>query len=189
MLITSLGFYLMSTMGVDTSLFITYLYMIILGIGMGLVMPTLTIVVQEAFPKSQLGTVTSAAAFFRSIGGTIGVTLFNVVMNHSINDNMKQVLSDPDVASNQAVHLVLAKLAENTDSLFGVMIAPRALKMPEELTKQIVGYVKHAWTDSFSFVFIVGLSIIALGVLTASFVGGGRIQRDKEKKEVYAATK
>ncbi|SFJ88994.1 MDR family MFS transporter [Thermoflavimicrobium dichotomicum] len=188
MLITALGFYLMSTMGVGTSSFITYLYMIILGIGMGLVMPTLTIVVQEAFPKSQLGTVTSAAAFFRSIGGTIGVTLFNVVMNHSISDNMQQVLSDPDVASNQAVHPVLAKLAENPDSLFGVMIAPDALKMPEELTRQIVGYVKHAWTDSFSFVFIVGLCIIALGVLTTSFVGGGRIQRDKEKKAVHAVT-
>lgn len=118
----------MSTMGVDTSSFITYLYMIILGSGMGLVMPTLAIVVQEAFPKSQLGIVTSAAAFFRSIGGTIGVTLFNVVMNHSISDNMQQVLSDSDVASNQAVHPVLAKLAENTDSMFGMMIAPDVLK-------------------------------------------------------------
>ncbi|WP_228485565.1 hypothetical protein [Thermaerobacillus caldiproteolyticus] len=60
--------------------------------------------------------------------------------------------------------------------------------MPEKLTRQIVGYVKHAWTDSFSFVFIVGLGIIALSVLTASFVGDSRIQRDMEKKEVHAVT-
>jgi EmrB/QacA subfamily drug resistance transporter len=182
MLITSLGFFLMSTMGVDTANLTTYLYMIVLGLGMGLVMPTLTIVVQEAFPKSQLGTVTSAATFFRSIGGTIGVTLLNVVMNHSIDSNMQKVLTDPDVVANQAVHPVLAKLAENTDNLFGVMISPSALKLPEDLTQQVVMYVKHAWTDSFSYVFIVGLCIIALGVLTAFFVGNGKIQRDKEKQ-------
>lgn len=187
MLITAVGFMLMSTMSVDTTSLTTYAYMIVLGLGMGLVMPTLTIVVQEAFPKHQLGTVTSAATFFRSIGGTIGVTLLNVVMNHSINENMHQVLTDEAVASNPAVHGVLAKLAENTDSLFGVMIAPDALKLPAELTAQIVSYVKHAWTDAFSFVFLVGLAIIALGVVSSLFVGNGKIQRDKEKQAMQAA--
>jgi EmrB/QacA subfamily drug resistance transporter len=188
MLITSLGFYLMSTMGVDTTSLTTYIYMVILGLGMGLVMPTLTIVVQEAFPKHQLGTVTSAATFFRSIGGTIGVTLLNVIMNHSIGENMRQVLKDEAVVSNPALQPVLAKLAETTDSLFGVMIAPQALQMPAELTDQIVSYVKHAWTDSFSYVFLVGLIIIALGVVSALFVGNGRIQRDKEKAAMQPAT-
>lgn len=181
MLITVLGFYLMSTMGVDTSSWTIYSFMVVMGFGMGLVMPTLTIVVQNEYPKHQLGTVTSAAAFFRSIGGTIGVTIFNVVMNHSISTNMNEVLADPNVASNQALHPVLAKLSENTDNLFGVMISPDALKMPAELTNQVLSYVKHAWTDSFSFVFIVGLGILSLGVLTAFFVGSGRIQRDNEK--------
>lgn len=186
MVVTSLGFYLMSTMSVDTSSWTMYIYMIILGIGMGLVMPTLTIVVQEAFPKSQLGTVTSAATFFRSIGGTIGVTLLNVVMNHSIDTNMKEVLTDPEVTANPVLQPVLAKLAENTDNLFGVMIAPGALKMPAELTAQVVDYVKQAWTGAFSFVFLVGLAIVALGVISALFVGNGRIQRDKEKQAMHA---
>lgn len=187
MLITSLGFYLMSTMGVDTSSWTIYTYMVILGIGMGLVMPTLTIVIQEAFPKSQLGTVTSAATFFRSIGGTIGVTLLNVLMNHSIGSNMNQVLADPEVTSQPAVQPVLAKLAENTDNLFGVMIKPEALEMPAELTNQIVSYVKLAWTDAFSYVFLVGLGIIALGVISALFVGNGKIQRDHEKQAMPSA--
>ncbi|WP_438447344.1 MDR family MFS transporter [Gorillibacterium sp. sgz5001074] len=183
MLIASLGFYLMSTMDVNTTSWTTYLFMIVLGVGMGLVMPTLTIVVQNEFPKNRLGTVTSAATFFRSIGGTIGVTLLNVVMNHSISTNMNQVLTDPDVAANTTVHTVLAKLAENTDSLFGIMIAPEALKMPAELTQVIVSYVKHAWTDAFSYVFLVGLGIIAIGVLTSFFVGNGKIARDSEKQQ------
>lgn len=181
MLISSLGFYLMSTMDVNTNSWTTYLFMIILGFGMGFVMPTLTIVVQNEFPKNQLGTVTSAATFFRSIGGTIGVTLLNVVMNHSINENMNQVLADEQVAANPTLSTILTKLSENTDSLFGVMISPDALKLPEELTKQVVSYVKVAWTDSFSFVFLVGLGIIALGVISSFFVGNGKIQRDKEQ--------
>jgi hypothetical protein len=47
-------------------------------------MPTLMIAVQNQFPKSQLGEVTSASTFFRSIGGTIGITILNAVMNHSL---------------------------------------------------------------------------------------------------------
>jgi MFS family permease len=65
------GFWLLSTMGIDTSKFTAMSYMVILGLGVGLVMPLITIALQETFPKSELGVVTSSSQFLRQIGGTV----------------------------------------------------------------------------------------------------------------------
>jgi EmrB/QacA subfamily drug resistance transporter len=45
-----------------------------LGMGLGLVMPNMTIVVQNALPMSRRGVGTAMLAFFRSLGGLLGVT-------------------------------------------------------------------------------------------------------------------
>src|SRR5215470_8162184 len=46
-----------------------------LGLGLGLVMPNLTTAIQNAVPQQDLGVATSAASFFRSLGGALGVAL------------------------------------------------------------------------------------------------------------------
>ena len=48
---------------------------------MGLVMPIITLALQESFSKETLGVVTSSSQFFRSIGGTFGITILGAVMN------------------------------------------------------------------------------------------------------------
>jgi EmrB/QacA subfamily drug resistance transporter len=45
-----------------------------LGLGLGLVMPNMTIAVQNALPLNQRGVGTAMLAFFRSLGGLLGVT-------------------------------------------------------------------------------------------------------------------
>ncbi|MEW6643830.1 MAG: MDR family MFS transporter [Pseudomonadota bacterium] len=45
-----------------------------LGLGLGLVMPNMTIAVQNALPAAHRGVGTATLAFFRSLGGLIGVT-------------------------------------------------------------------------------------------------------------------
>ena len=81
MMIMGAGFLLMSTMDMDTTKWMAMGYMIIVGLGMGLVMPLLTLALQESFPKSELWVVTSSSQFFRQIGGTFGMTILGVVMN------------------------------------------------------------------------------------------------------------
>ncbi|HVP60514.1 MAG TPA: MDR family MFS transporter [Myxococcaceae bacterium] len=46
-----------------------------LGLGLGLVMPNLTTAIQNAVAPEDLGVATSAASYFRSLGGALGVAL------------------------------------------------------------------------------------------------------------------
>lgn len=177
MLLASAGFFLMSTMGLNSSEFTAYAYMVVLGLGMGLVMPTLMIAIQNEFPKSQLGTVTSASTFFRSIGGTIGITILNSVMNHSLGTKM---VESAEHANNPIAQAALNKLSEKTDVLFGLLINPSLLQLPSDIQKIVIHGIETAWSESFTTVFLTGLIFIALGILVALSVGKGRIKKDKE---------
>ena len=49
--------------------------LVVVGAGLGLVMPNLTIAIQKAVPPEMLGVATSAVSFFCSLGGAFGVAL------------------------------------------------------------------------------------------------------------------
>ncbi|MBV9920157.1 MAG: MFS transporter, partial [Pseudonocardia sp.] len=84
----TLAMFLLSRLGPDTPEPLAWLYMLVLGAGLGLVMQVLVLAVQNAVPIEQLGTATSAATFFRSIGGSIGVSVFSTIFNSRFADNL-----------------------------------------------------------------------------------------------------
>ena len=75
----AVGMLLLSRIGVTTSYVFIAAGMVVLGIGLGLVMPVLVLAVQNAVAQSDLGTATSASTFFRSIGGVFGVAIFGSI--------------------------------------------------------------------------------------------------------------
>ncbi len=86
--VTTLGLYLLSTMGPGTSAGLEALYMVILGAGLGGVMQVLVIIVQNAVPHSELGVATSGATFFRSIGGSFGTAIFGAIFANVLVGNL-----------------------------------------------------------------------------------------------------
>ncbi len=74
------GLGLLSTMGTDTTQVEASVFMGVVGLGIGNVMQVLVLAVQNAVPVRYLGTATSAAQFFRSIGGTVGVAVFGALV-------------------------------------------------------------------------------------------------------------
>jgi MFS family permease len=54
--------------------------LVVMGLGIGLVMPNLTTAIQNAVPRRDMGAATASAAFFRSLGGALGAALAGAVL-------------------------------------------------------------------------------------------------------------
>jgi len=82
--VLAIGLFLLAHIGPQTSYAVVAGYMVVVGLGIGLVMQVLVVVVQNAVPFSQLGTATSTATFFRTIGGAFGVSVLGAVFSNRL---------------------------------------------------------------------------------------------------------
>jgi EmrB/QacA subfamily drug resistance transporter len=73
------GMFLLSRLGVDTAPWLASVYMLVVGVGIGLVMQVLVLVVQNDAQPENIGVATSTATFFRSMGGSFGVAIFGAI--------------------------------------------------------------------------------------------------------------
>jgi EmrB/QacA subfamily drug resistance transporter len=70
------GMLLMSTVGADTALWTTDLYMLVFGSGLGMNMQSIVLAMQNAVDPRDMGVATSAVTFFRQVGGSLGTAIF-----------------------------------------------------------------------------------------------------------------
>ena len=56
------------------------LYMFLLGAGVGMTMQNLVLIVQNTANPTEMGVASSGVAFFRSLGGTIGVSVMGAAL-------------------------------------------------------------------------------------------------------------
>ena len=87
------GLLLLGGLQYDTNLVLVGVFMFVLGAGLGMVMQNLVLVVQNSTEVSHLGVATSAVTFFRSLGGTIGVSVLGSVLGTVVADNIKDGIS------------------------------------------------------------------------------------------------
>jgi EmrB/QacA subfamily drug resistance transporter len=64
--------------------------MIFAGLGMGLLQPVYTVAVQNVAPRAQMGAATASTMFFRSIGSTMGVSVFGTILLSSYLKQLKE---------------------------------------------------------------------------------------------------
>lgn len=73
------GLWLLSTLSVDTPVWTAAGYALVLGFGLGMVMQVLALAAQNAVRYEDLGVATSGVTLFRSIGGSVGVSIFGAI--------------------------------------------------------------------------------------------------------------
>jgi hypothetical protein len=79
-----IGFGLMGSMRTDTPYGLLALYMLILGAGLGMMMQNLVLATQNVVATGDLGAASSTVAFFRSLGGAIGVSALGALLAHRV---------------------------------------------------------------------------------------------------------
>ena len=89
--VTTVGLFLLSQLRVDTAPWVASVYMLIVGVGIGLVMQVLVLVVQNDAPARNIGVATSTATFFRSMGGSLGVAIFGAIFASRLANELMSV--------------------------------------------------------------------------------------------------
>jgi MFS family permease len=180
MIVMAFGFFLLTTLNLHTSQLTAISYMAIIGLGMGLVMPIITLALQESFSKAELGVVTSSSQFFRSIGGTFGITVLGAVMNAKsgtllTNDLVPYLDTFPSQAS-KLVTKLKEMISTNPQGLLQSLFSPDSVKgMPGE----IVPILKTSLMESLHSVFFVGFTLIIVGALFTLFLKKIKLENKK----------
>ncbi len=200
MLVMAGGFGLLTTLDMDTAKLVATSYMAVIGFGMGLVMPLLTLALQESFSREELGVVTSSSQFFRSIGGTFGITILGAVMNNqagtALNDKLVPFLNTLPAQASGMVTKFKEMIATNPEGLLQSLFSPEALQqLPAALAEKMTPILKASLMDSLHSVFLVGLVIIAIGAIFTLLLPqiklsdrktGKKAGDEEEKAEVLA---
>ena len=120
----AIGFYVFTFASVDKPVWFMMIGMLLVGLGLGQLMQTLTIASQNSVGPRDIGVATSSSTFFRQIGGTLGTavifsvlfsripqTIADAFANTRITDGMQAAMSDPAVLADPGNAKILALFA------------------------------------------------------------------------------
>jgi EmrB/QacA subfamily drug resistance transporter len=103
------GMYLLSRLTVSTPAWQSSVYMLVVGVGIGLVMQVLVLVVQNDARPREIGVATSTATFFRSVGGSFGVAIFGTIFASRLAGQIKHLPAASAKRLAGGVHLTPAQ--------------------------------------------------------------------------------
>jgi MFS family permease len=151
-----IGSFLMTLIGAESSQVVMMVFIAMMGIGMGLSIPSFLVAVQTTVERRQLGTATSTIQFSRAIGGTLGVSVMGAALSTRLSSNLNAAGLDPSLVS----HLL--------DPVPG-----------SELV--IDAGVRFALADAIHIVFIIAFVAALLGLAAVFFTPRGEL---KDRVEV-----
>jgi EmrB/QacA subfamily drug resistance transporter len=150
----TIGAFLMSFNDASTSQLILLFDLGLMGIGMGLTIPSFLIAVQSTVRRRELGTATSMVQFSRSIGGTLGVSVMGAALSLRLASGLEAAGLDPNAV----------KVDELLDPLAGA-----------NATAAMQGALRDALTSAIQIVFVIAFVAAALALLVTFFAPKGRI--------------
>ncbi|WP_433701416.1 MDR family MFS transporter [Nocardiopsis sp. CA-288880] len=152
----TLGFLLLSTIDETTSLLIVSAGMLLVGTGVGMSMQNLVLVVQNSVPLSELGAASGAITFFRSLGGTMGVSVLGAILANRVGTNISEGLAGAGADASAAAGSGTLNLAA----------------MPP-FVREIV---ESAYGSSTGDIFLVATGIAAVGLVVGLFLPRVRLR-------------
>lgn len=156
MVLVIVGIGLLSTIDAQTPLWHVGAFMAVLGLGLGATMQNLVLAVQNNVAQSDMGAASSVVAFFRSLGGSVGVSALGAVLAH-------------DVA--RSVRTGLTRLAEQGVQLpGGAGHDTGSIPDPSTLPGPLRSIFENAFGDATGHIFLVALPFAIGAFLCVLFI-------------------
>jgi EmrB/QacA subfamily drug resistance transporter len=155
--VMAVALYLLSTLDETTPTWLMNVYFFILGFSLGLVIQVLVIAVQNTVSYADLGAATSGATFFRTIGGSFGVSVFGAIFSNQLATHLRAVFANPALASKVPPGFTPATVQSNSSAL-------KAL--PADLREAIL----HAYSLALHPVFLTAVPIAGVAFVLAWFL-------------------
>jgi EmrB/QacA subfamily drug resistance transporter len=148
----SVGLLLFSTLGASGSRTAAALFMVVFGIGFGMVTQILMVAIQNAVQPREIGTATAAANLFRALGGSVGAAIYGAIFTSGLRHWLP---------------LELGGRAARGITAAGIQTTPSRL---HALPPAIQHGVAHAVGNSLHSVFLVAAPIALAGFVIAALL-------------------
>jgi EmrB/QacA subfamily drug resistance transporter len=190
----AVGFFLFTFISASTPIWYVMAGMLLVGLGLGQLMQTLTIASQNAVGPRDIGVATSSSTFFRQVGGTLGVAVIFSVLFSRVPDTIKSAFDNPRLAANVKSALADPKVLadpNNTTILKG-------LKNPASLGDALNGNTAflstsdhrlaapflHGFADATVAGFWVSLIVILIAFVLSFFLKATPLRQKSALQEV-----
>lgn len=162
MAITTAGIVWLTRISGNMSILLFGAMTFVLGFGLGLVMQTIVIAVQNAVAASQVGTATSTNNFLREIGAAIGTSLFGALFTSKLAANLKPIFEGADAA-----HL--------PHGFSSADLTPDMMKkLPADIQSEVINAYAQAMAPTFWYL----APIAAIGFVLTLFLRNRRLSTE-----------
>ncbi|SKC04013.1 MDR family MFS transporter [Luteibacter sp. 22Crub2.1] len=90
--IATVALTLLGTLHNDSPIALLYAYAGLLGLGLGMVLQVLILATQNSVDMKHMGVATSGVTLFRSIGGSVGVSVFGAVFSNGLQSRLADMM-------------------------------------------------------------------------------------------------
>lgn len=160
--LATVGMFLMAAMNASTTKWDVVRNMIIVGLGLGIMQPIYTLVVQNVAPPAHMGAATASTQFFRSIGATVGVAVFGSILLTRYHDRFESSIppGTPAIALQPFKEpLMLMQIRARLEAVYSLQ--PHGA----DLLHKLLDNVRVALLDGLHYIFLAGaiLMVVAAG--------------------------
>ena len=138
--------------------------LVALGLGLGLVMPNLTVAIQNSVERSDLGVATSVSAFIRSLGGALGVAVAGTVVTFRLHRLLPESWTQPSSTGSSILQLGIQEIS----------------RIPVEQRDMLVNAYRHAVETTF----LTGAGSAALAFVIVLFLPERPLRSSKKAEDL-----
>jgi EmrB/QacA subfamily drug resistance transporter len=160
LIVMGVGYYLLTRLGYGSTQTDLTVAMVVLGLGLGTVLQTYILIVQNATSRGDLGIATSITQLTRSMGATLGTAIFGTVMVSRMKTEIPKHLPSEALNGSQAERF-------SGGSGVGSLLDPGTLG---QLPPTIATGIREGLATAMHSVFLVGLVITGVALAASIFI-------------------